>query len=87
MPGIEMVRQALKKLRKIVFPLPSCREASVLLSRAQDMRLTRRDRFRLNLHLSVCKACQNVVAQLAFIRAATKRYLGRDDPARRGAFD
>lgn len=80
MPGIEMVRQALKKLRKTVFP--SCREASILLSRAQDVPLTRWDRFRLNLHLSVCRACRNVVAQFAFIRTTAKRCLDRDEPLR-----
>lgn len=79
MPGIQMVRQALKNLRETVFRIPSCRETSLLLSRAQDMPLTRWERFRLNLHLRVCKACRRLTDQLAFIRAAAKRYLDRDD--------
>ncbi len=77
-----MVRKVLKKIRKIMFQVPSCREASVLLSRAQDQPLGRWDRLRLKLHLSACEACRNVVAQLDFIRAAIKRYLEQGDAQR-----
>lgn len=72
----------MRKVSRIVFQVPSCREASILLSRAQDLPLGRWDRFRLKLHLRVCEACQNIGSQLAFIRAAMKRYLERDDTRR-----
>lgn len=78
MPGDEVVRNVLRNVRKIVFNVPSCKEASVLLSRAQDEPLGRWDRFRLRLHLSVCNACRNLVVQLDFLRAAMKRYIERD---------
>lgn len=78
MPGDEVVRRFLRTIRKVVFNVPSCKEASILLSRAQDEPLGRWDRFRLRLHLRVCSACRNFVAQLDFLRSAMKRYTERD---------
>ncbi len=55
----------------------TCREVSELLSQAQDRRLGRGEKFRLNIHLLICKGCRNFGDQLEFIRAAAKRYIER----------
>ena len=61
----------------------SCREASALMSQAQERALGPYERFALRLHLSVCNGCNNFLRQLAFIRAAVRRYIDRDgDDAR-----
>jgi hypothetical protein len=50
-----------------------CREASRLLSEAQDAPLGRTVRWRLRLHLAMCDRCRNFGRQLAFIRAAARK--------------
>ena len=57
--------------------LPSCREASELLSLAQDRPLTVREKLILHVHLPLCDGCRNFKAQLAFMRRAVREYLGR----------
>ena len=52
----------------------SCKEASRLLSQAQDRPLTLRDRVKLRLHLLACTACTRFERQLAFMRTALSRY-------------
>lgn len=52
----------------------SCKEASLLLSEAEDRRLTLVERVKLRLHLSVCEACTRFSQQIAFLRKAMKRY-------------
>jgi hypothetical protein len=51
----------------------SCKDASALLSQAQERGLGPYERFRLRLHLSVCDGCTNFLRQLDFMRAAVKR--------------
>ncbi len=46
----------------------SCKEVSVLLSRACDTRLTWRERLTVRLHLLYCAGCARLVRQLAFLR-------------------
>ena len=55
--------------------LPSCREASELLSLAQDRPLTVREKLILHVHLPLCDGCRNFKAQLEFIRRAVRSYL------------
>ena len=57
--------------------IPSCREASEVLSRAQDRPLTFREKLVLYVHLPLCQGCRNFKAQLAFMRRAVREYLGR----------
>lgn len=57
--------------------MTTCKEVSELLSQGQDRRLGRVEKFRLNLHLLVCRGCRNFSDQLFFIRAAVKRYIER----------
>ena len=52
----------------------SCKDASVLLSQAQERALGPYERFRLRLHLSVCDGCTNFLRQLYFMRAAVRRF-------------
>lgn len=55
-------------------PMLSCKEVSVLLSEAQERRLGRAERWSIQLHLFLCKGCNNFRAQLEFLRAAVRRY-------------
>lgn len=55
--------------------LPSCREASELLSLAQDRPLTVREKVILHVHLPFCEGCRNFKRQLQFIRRAVRAYL------------
>ena len=52
----------------------SCKEATRLLSQAQDRRLDYIEALKLKLHLSVCAACTRFSRQLAFMREALSRY-------------
>jgi predicted anti-sigma-YlaC factor YlaD len=49
-----------------------CREASHLLSEAQDKPLNARSLWRLRLHLTMCDRCRNFSQQLKFIRQAAR---------------
>jgi hypothetical protein len=55
----------------------TCKEASVLMSQAQDRALGLRERTLLRLHLLICAGCSNFNRQLALMRAALRRL--RDD--------
>ena len=57
--------------------IPSCREASEVLSLAQDRPLTVREKLVLYVHLPLCQGCRNFKAQLGFMRRAVREYLGR----------
>jgi len=57
--------------------LTTCKEASELLSQSQDRPLSLAEKFGLSAHLLMCAGCRNFGKQLAFIRAAMKRYLER----------
>jgi hypothetical protein len=52
----------------------SCKEATRLLSQAQDRPLALGERVKLRLHLVVCTACTRFERQLAFMRTALSRY-------------
>jgi len=58
--------------------IPTCKEASELLSYAQDRPLTLREKFALYVHLPICNACRNFRKQLAFLRQAAREYARRD---------
>ena len=57
----------------------SCKEISVLLSEAQERKLSLAEQWVLRLHLLVCDGCRNFRRQLGFIRAAARRYADSDD--------
>jgi hypothetical protein len=52
----------------------SCREASRLLSRREEQPLASVERFKLALHLRLCRACTRFARQLALMRAALAHY-------------
>jgi len=51
----------------------SCKEVSVLLSRACDTRLSWRERLAVRLHLLYCAGCAQLERQLAFLRRIGRR--------------
>ena len=52
----------------------SCKEATRLLSQAEDRRLAYGERLKLRLHLGVCAACSRFSRQLALMRDALSRF-------------
>jgi len=60
----------------------TCRQASELLSQAEERKLGALERTRLKLHLAVCAGCRNFERQLAFIRKAFHRFSGDDEHPR-----
>lgn len=64
----------------------SCKEATQRLSAAQDRDLNLPEDIRLKLHLAMCGDCRHFGKQIAYLRAACKRYTGKDvqDENRRG---
>jgi hypothetical protein len=54
--------------------ISSCKQASLLLSQAQDRQLQFADRLRLQGHLMICKRCRNISHHLEFLRTAVRRY-------------
>jgi len=51
----------------------SCKEASRLLSQAQDRRLGWLERLKLRAHLALCDFCSRFDDQLRFMREAMRR--------------
>jgi len=52
----------------------SCKEATRLLSQAEDRRLSHVERIKLRLHLYACVACSRFSRQLALMREALVRF-------------
>lgn len=63
---------------KNIFVL-SCREATELLSRAQDSKLRLLQRVRLRWHLSICDSCTRFSQQLPLLRQALRFHTHRDE--------
>ncbi len=51
-----------------------CKEATHLLSEAQDRSLSLSERLQLKMHLAMCTGCRNIKGQMAFLRQACRRY-------------
>lgn len=52
----------------------SCKEASRLMSEAQDRKLSLGQRLSLRTHLLICRGCANYQRQLGFLRLSLRRY-------------
>ena len=52
----------------------TCKEATRLISQAQDRKLTLAQRAALRLHLSLCEACTRFGAHLNTLRSAMRKY-------------
>jgi hypothetical protein len=59
-----------------------CKEASRLLSEAQDRQLDLGERLKLRLHLGLCDACTHFSRQLDFLRRALAQYPGPEPSER-----
>ena len=57
----------------------ACKEATRLMSQAQDRELSLGERASLQMHLAICRGCRAVSAQFAFLRRAVRRLLGERD--------
>lgn len=63
----------------------NCRNATRLLSDAQDRKLSLQERTALRLHLMMCSACRNFGKQMESLRSLTRSYVkgtkikGKDD--------
>ena len=55
----------------------SCKEATRLMSQAQDRQLSLGERAWLQFHLAICRGCRAASEQLEFLRRAMRR-LGED---------
>ena len=51
----------------------SCREATHLLSEAQDRNLVLPEKLQLEIHLALCKGCRNFRKQMSFLREACQQ--------------
>jgi len=51
-----------------------CKEASRLISKAQDAELSGAQRILLRLHLAACDACTRFERQVRFLRRAMQKY-------------
>ena len=58
--------------------IATCKEASKLVSQAQDRPLTLREKLALYVHLPLCDGCRNFQKQVAFLRRAAREFLNRD---------
>lgn len=55
----------------------TCKEATRLLSEAQDRQLAWTERLKLETHLLICRGCSNFKSQIGFLREACRRYRDR----------
>ena len=51
----------------------NCKQATQLMSQAQDRSLNRSEHLSLKLHLIMCKGCSNYNKHLDFIRKAVRQ--------------
>jgi len=55
----------------------NCKDATHLMSEAQERTLSMGEKLQLKLHLTLCEGCARFSAQLAFLRRACSGYLKR----------
>lgn len=53
----------------------SCKEATRLMSEAQDRDTTLAERLQLEMHLAMCHGCRNFRRQMDFLRQACRRFV------------
>jgi predicted anti-sigma-YlaC factor YlaD len=62
--------------------MDSCRRAAELITQARDEPLGLFDRWKLNLHLAMCKNCRNVDDQIAHLGDLVRDLLDDDGSVR-----
>lgn len=55
----------------------TCKDATRMMSEAQDRSLSVGERLQLEMHLAMCRGCRNFRQQMDFLRAACRRFMGR----------
>ena len=55
----------------------TCKEATRVMSEAQDRPLAVGERLQLEMHLAICRGCRNYRQQIDFLRGACRRWLGK----------
>lgn len=65
----------------------SCERATFLVSQAQDRPLSRGERYKLALHVSLCKACRAFQNQMPILRRAARAFAKVDVDPREGDAD
>ncbi len=53
----------------------SCKEATRLMSEAQDRKLGLGEKMNLEMHLAMCTGCRHFKSQINFLREACRRYV------------
>jgi len=57
----------------------NCKEATRLMSEAQDRQLGMGEKLQLEMHLAMCRGCRNFREQMDFLRMACRRFMQRRD--------
>jgi predicted anti-sigma-YlaC factor YlaD len=57
----------------------NCKEATRLMSEAQDRQLSMGEKLQLEMHLAMCRGCRNFREQMDFLRLACRRFMQRRD--------
>lgn len=57
----------------------NCKEATRVMSEAQDRQLTIGEKLQLEMHLAMCRGCRNFREQMDFLRLACRRFVQRQD--------
>jgi hypothetical protein len=59
----------------------SCKDATRLMSEAQDRKLGLAERLQLDMHLVICKGCRNFNEQMIFLRRVCRAWVERQSRA------
>lgn len=57
----------------------TCKEATRIMSEAQDRSLSVGEKLQLEMHLAMCRGCRSFRAQMDFLRMACRRFLQRGE--------
>jgi putative zinc finger protein len=53
--------------------MPSCEEVSLLISQTHDRPLSWRERWKIRLHVMMCRYCARFLAQLGLLHGAVEK--------------
>lgn len=52
----------------------TCQEASLLISKRQETKLTTKEKLKLRFHLSICEPCSRFAQQVVILEASLSRF-------------
>jgi len=64
----------MKSINRLLGHWLSCKEASRVVSQAQERSLSAFERWKLRMHLTVCDQCARFERQIRFVREALRKY-------------